>query len=457
MFRPGSSQNQLDPIDIAALRPPFAPTDAATTWLFRLHRLGIRPGLESIAELLESMGRPQLAVPAIVVAGTNGKGSAATALAQLLQSGGLRVGLYTSPHLLRLHERIRVDGNPISEDELFALVSEFRGWIDHSRTTFFESLTALAFEHFRRSGCEVLVLEAGLGGRLDATNVARKVAVVLTSIGLDHQDLLGHSEDAIAREKLGLVEAGVPLLTMSLSPSILEVAAQRTATVGSELIELETSAVPTPRHSRSRRHRIAYRQIVTAALELCRRHDWPTPDLAAVAEVFRLRGRYDLRGTTPELLLDSAHNAHALVPLLEEWREEGEAGVVLWSSTEGKELSGVPEALVRSAEEVICVAPGWPRARSAESLRQLLLGHGALPERVRVEASVGRGLEVARSSARSRKGRVLVTGSNFLVAEALHCLGIDDVDEGLSPRWDAGLALRDEAREDLHPEGTESS
>ena len=191
MSRQPSFPPNPEPIDIDALWPPFAPDDASTDWLFRLQRLGIRPGLTAMREWLEVLGHPERRFPSVVVAGTNGKGTAAIALAALGQSAGMRTALYTSPHLLSVRERIAIDGKPIAAKTLAELIDAHREAIEDLRTTFFESLTGLALLHFAREGVDLAILETGLGGRLDATNVVNKAGLVLTSVGLDHTELLG--------------------------------------------------------------------------------------------------------------------------------------------------------------------------------------------------------------------------------------------------------------------------
>ena len=251
MNRFPSSPPGSESIDIGSLRPPFAPRDPTTRWFFGLHRLGIRPGLDAIRELLDRMGKPQDRLVAVVVGGTNGKGSAALSLAAYARSAGLRTGLYTSPHLLDLRERLQSDGRMISAESFAGLVDEHRDLIGECGTTFFESLTALTLEWFVRESVELAVLETGLGGRLDATNVVRKAGLVLTSVGLDHQELLGTSLEAIAREKLGLAEAGVPFYLDDLEPGLFALATDSIRAVGGEAIPMDgLPTVPVPDHPR---------------------------------------------------------------------------------------------------------------------------------------------------------------------------------------------------------------
>lgn len=436
-----------DPIDIASLRPPFAPRNGAAAWLFRLHRLGIRPGLESVTELLAHLGNPQRDVPSIVVAGTNGKGSTAHALTALLESTGLRVGLYTSPHLLDLRERILVDGEMIPTEDLFSLVAEHRGAIERLGTTFFESLTGLALEYFRRRRVDVAVLEAGLGGRLDATNAVDKRGVLLTSVGLDHQELLGSTVEAIAQEKLGLAAADIPLYVFPLEARLEMLARGRADEVGAELVLVADEEVESmPSCLTSERARRNWVRSVICARDLCRREGWAAPDLEGAARRLRMPCRYDPWGTRPPLHLDTAHNAHALLPLLEDWGREGDrsARVLVLGVMADKNLDGVVDAAVAAAGTIVTVAPRWPRALPPLELKARLTGRGGPSVEVRAASSVREGLEWARELAASVEGgSVLATGSNFLVAEVLDRLGVDELHRRpVRGLWDEGLPLR---------------
>ena len=450
-------------IDLETLLPPFAPTDVATQWLFRLQRLGIRPGLQAIDELLDHLGRPERRFPCIVVAGTNGKGSAALALDALCRSAGLRTGLYTSPHLLDVRERITVDGTAVSMRELTALVSAQRGAIEKVRTTFFESLTALALLHFARERVDVAVLEAGLGGRLDATNAVPKAGVVLTSVGLDHQELLGETHEAIALEKLGLAAPGVPFYVDALDEPGLDDLARRTiADAGALHRHLPTLTASTTTAdevlataTEGAIQRLQVRQMLAVFRDLAPRFGWADPDVERALQGLRFPGRYEVWGRAPRLIVDTAHNAPALERVGAQFAAEGERArrILVFGSVHGKTIAPALPGLVRSAATVLVTAPHWYRARRPEDVAAELR---AVAEREGVEVRIDRPgsvretLECARRLARAGgvdDARVLVTGSNFLVAEALDRLGVDDLlAEHRAPLWDADRPLRRRGR-----------
>jgi dihydrofolate synthase/folylpolyglutamate synthase len=185
----------------------------AYRFIFSLGRFGGGRDLEAIKKSLASTGNPQADFPSIHVAGTNGKGSTAAVLESLLCQNGLKTGLYTSPHLLKVNERIRIGGREIDNDKFCSTVEELSGVIKENGLSFFEALTLLAFKIFSDEKIDMGVIEVGLGGRLDATNVVNSMLSIVTNIDLDHTAYLGTTLDAIAREKLGILKKGVPLLT----------------------------------------------------------------------------------------------------------------------------------------------------------------------------------------------------------------------------------------------------
>ena len=192
----------------------------AIEYLYNLKIYGMSLGLERIEHLLEVLNSPHRKIRTIHVAGTNGKGSVCAMLSSVLCSAGYKVGLFTSPHLLSFEERIRVNGSPISRDELCSLVEKIKpiseemvesGKFEHP--TFFETATVMAFSHFADSDLDYAVLEVGLGGRLDATNVVTPIVSVITTVALDHTHVLGTTLEEVAREKAGIIKPGVPVVT----------------------------------------------------------------------------------------------------------------------------------------------------------------------------------------------------------------------------------------------------
>ena len=180
--------------------------------LFNLQRLGIKTGLEHTRELLEAVGNPHHKLKFIHVSGTNGKGSTCAFLYNILKQAGKKVGLYTSPHLLNFNERIRVNGHTISNDEIVIFMKNIQNHIRDIQPTFFETTTVMAFDHFSKYNVDIAIIETGLGGRLDSTNVIIPEVSVITSISMDHMDILGESIDQIAEEKAGIIKNSVPLI-----------------------------------------------------------------------------------------------------------------------------------------------------------------------------------------------------------------------------------------------------
>ena len=186
--------------------------DKILTYLYNLERRGIKVGLDHTKNLLKKIGNPQKKFSSIHVAGTNGKGSTCVMIASILRTYGLKIGLYTSPHLIRFNERIRVNGVPISDYEIKKFVKKYKIFFDEIPVTFFEATTAMAFWYFNKLSVDVAVVEVGLGGRLDSTNVLNPSLSVITSIGIDHRHILGDSLENIAREKGGIIKNNIPVV-----------------------------------------------------------------------------------------------------------------------------------------------------------------------------------------------------------------------------------------------------
>lgn len=212
--------------------------DAVLQRLYARRSFGIRPGLEMTAAVMERLDRPQDSYRVVHIAGTNGKGSTAAMLDSTLRAAGLRTGLYTSPHLVRFNERFRVNGVPISDTELANVLADIEeaaavaaGGL-RREATFFEYATAVAFEHFRRENVEIAVVETGMGGRLDATNVVTPALTIITRIGMDHTLYLGSTLEEIAEEKCGIIKAGCPLVTGAMDGEAFRVVARSAAAAG---------------------------------------------------------------------------------------------------------------------------------------------------------------------------------------------------------------------------------
>ena len=192
-------------------------------FLYGLHNRGIKLGLKNIEHFLRVCGDPQNNIKTIHLAGTNGKGSTSSIIAKILQEKGYKVGLYTSPHLIRFNERIRVDGIPISDDQIIKFIEQHKETLINSSITFFEATTALAFKYFETENVDIAIIETGLGGRLDSTNVIHPIQTIITEIHFDHMHILGESIEEITAEKCGIFKKKVPSITLNEDPKVLKV------------------------------------------------------------------------------------------------------------------------------------------------------------------------------------------------------------------------------------------
>jgi len=440
--------------------PPFVPDDPQLGWLFGLNLFGIQPGLERISALLAELGHPERGLRTIVVAGTNGKGSATRLLAALLGAAGHRVACYTSPHLLRVYERLDLDGEPCDPARFAAAAARLRPAIERHGASWFEALTAIALDLCREAGSELLCCEAGLGGRLDASNALPAVATLLTSVALDHEQLLGDSLAAIAAEKLGLLKPGAPLFCAVPEELRAQVFAAGVI-AGSPVHFLDEQAVIAPRGADGRWDLTTRRGVIAglpplaapwlrrnAALALLCVDDLaarglaraPTDPAAALAGAF-LPGRQQRVLTSPDWIFDTAHNGEALRAALDTFLARPVAGrrLVLLGSMREKSLdAGVGERLRRCAR-VLAAPVALPRSRTAPELAELLRGWGLAAPDVAPDF----GVALARLAALATPDdAVLVTGSCFAVAEVLWRLGFDDLRETRAPRPARELTAR---------------
>jgi dihydrofolate synthase/folylpolyglutamate synthase len=413
--------------------------DDALSGLLSLQRFGIQPGLERIHALLGRLGQPERSFPIVQVGGTNGKGSVAVMVAAILQAQGLRVGLYTSPHLCSFRERIRVNARPISREEVARGFQCLAPALEEIRPTFFEASTALALAHFQESGVEMAVLEVGMGGRWDATTVGAPLVSVLTPIDYDHQAYLGWSLREIAGEKAAIIRNGVAVAAAQVR-DVTEILIARAQSVG----------VPLILAGRDLRVGVIQNDLTGLRLNLSG-PGWALADLflpllgsfqpenalLAVAAVKALRpagvsigdeairqglhrvqwpGRFQLVGSNPRLILDGAHNpagAQALAASLRHYFGENPLTLILGISSD-KDKAGILKCLAPLAQRLILTAASNPRATPPQELRALL---PPMEGQVELAGSVCEALALALGDRATPI--VCVAGSLFLVADAL--------------------------------------
>lgn len=388
--------------------------EALFSWLFSRRRMGVRPGIERVRDLLDRLGRPERAFRAVLVAGTNGKGSTTRALSAMLAAAGVRSGRFLSPHLERFEERIAVDGREIESEALFELLRAIRPHAEATGATFFEIATALAFLYFAEQGVELAVLEVGLGGRLDATNVKDPILSLVTALGHDHTQFLGATLAEIAGEKAGIFRPGVPALTSAVGEGLvgLKEAARK---IGAPLFPVRPEFVV----ARSGGIRFAVAGAVYDA-PLLGRHQGENLALAVSAArqlgvdeaaIRQALSRLSHPGRLewhPPYLLDGAHNvlgAKVLARAISDHFPDRPRALVFAASRD-KDHAGMAGALRGVFDAVVLTR--YPGERSVDP--RALLSH--FPGARVVEDPL---LALREARARVPGGLVVVAGSLFLV------------------------------------------
>jgi dihydrofolate synthase / folylpolyglutamate synthase len=386
--------------------------EESLAWLYATQQFGIKLGLENIRGLLEALGNPQEHLSFLHVAGTNGKGSVCAILDAILRASGRRTGLYTSPHLVDFRERIRVNGEKIPPQAVangLTILREISAGWSHL-PTFFEISTALALHHFAEERCDLVVLETGMGGALDATNAVVPLVSVITPIALDHTRWLGSTLAEIAREKAGIIKSGVPVVSARQVPEAAAVLAQRAASAGSslEFIEapFEQAEIGLRGIHQKENAAVAVAALLAAHVEVS--------DEAAGQGLRDVRwpGRFQV--VDERIVLDACHNPHAAAQLLVNWRDVYgmEKATVIFGALGDKDYSAMLRILEPISREVLLVPISSERSAAPEALA------AACAIKHRIFQSVKEALEASR-------GRILVTGSLFLVGEALQVLGVE--------------------------------
>jgi dihydrofolate synthase/folylpolyglutamate synthase len=422
--------------------------DEATRWLFGLNRFGIRPGLQRIEALLAELGHPQRQVQSLVIAGTNGKGSTTIMLGALLQAAGYRVACFTSPHLLRVHERITIGGHPYPADRFAEKVRLLRPAIERCEASWFESLTALAVAISREEKVDFLCSEVGLGGRLDATNALPATAILLTSVALDHGHILGQTLPEIAAEKLGLLKAATPLFSAvgpQLRRQVFEAAVRarspcyfldelmhwhqqdnRLVLTSRRSVLPDLPLLPLPVLSRN----LALAWLCVEELEAQGVLRRPRDPARALRNAF-LPGRFQLVLRHPDWIFDTAHNGEALCASLEALLALPVRGrrLILFGCMRDKALGPEVGALLRRCDGVVSAPIGLPRSRNQQELAALLQEWG-MPRHHQdsIASDCGAALRQLAQTV-DQADAVLVTGSCFLVAEVLYQLGFRDIQQ----------------------------
>ena len=374
--------------------------------------------LANTEALCEKLGNPQHRFKSLHVAGTNGKGSCSHMLAAILQSAGYKTGLYTSPHLKQFTERIKVNGIEIGRQEVVDFVTENKAIIERISPSFFEMTVAMAFDHFAKEAVEIAVIEVGLGGRLDSTNVINPEVCLITNIGLDHVDMLGETLPEIALEKAGIIKRHTPVVISEkqadVVPVFQQVAAQKNAPL------YFASEKYSPLHTGLKG--VCQRKNtcgVLAVIDVLREKGWNIPDSAVeaglgnVAFITGLKGRWQQLSKNPLIVCDTGHNIEAFEYIISQIKTvKAVQKHLILGFVEGKNVAGLLKLIPQTYLLTFC-EPQVPRAMPLTKVKQIAASMG-------IEANFTSDVKEAVQKVRLKAGRedlIFIGGSTFVVSE----------------------------------------
>ena len=382
-------------------------------------------GLANITRLAAALHHPEQACPSVLVAGTNGKGSTAAMLEAVLRAAGFRTGLYTSPHLASINERIRVAGEKITDNDFAAAFAAVQEVIERllaagdleKHPSFFECLTALAWEHFRRAGCQIQILEVGMGGRLDATNIVKSLVSVITPVDFDHEAYLGNTLEQIAGEKAGIIKQAGVVVMAEQRPEAEQVILRAAAGRGARLVRAASFRPRAAKYELSLMgdHQVLNASTVLAAIEELRTAGWAIPEEAVRQGLGHTNwpGRLECISRRPDVYLDGAHNPAGARVLRAFLETTPRPRALVFGAMRDKAVAEMAEILFPAADAVVLTQPSHKRAATAEGLRELT---AHLNDSLHVCPSPDKALALALELA-GAEGTVMVAGSLYLVGD----------------------------------------
>lgn len=415
----------------------------ALEYIHSVEWLGSRPGLSRTEELLEKLGNPEKGMKFVHVAGTNGKGSTCSMCESVLRAAGYKVGLYTSPYIVRFNERMCINGEPISDSELAELVEIIKPIADNmsDKPTEFEIITALAFLYYKRHACDIVVLEVGMGGRLDSTNVIDSpVASVITGVAIDHVSVLGSTVAEIAKEKAGIIKQNRPVIYGGRDDVAFEVIRRKAKDCKSEIVRTQVGAISVKAMSVEGTV-FDYGELKDVKLSLC--GSYQPENAITVIETVRVlnregfeisesalreglkrakwRARFELLGKEPTVIFDGSHNMQGVKAAAESIKRffGNEKVLLLMGVLADKEWKAMLDELLPLAERMYCVTPNSPRALDSEILAKEC---NARSVTANAFDSIDDGVENAYNDAKTQNVPLVMLGSLYMYGDVFKAL-----------------------------------
>jgi len=400
--------------------------------LFSLHTFGIKLGLDNIIGFLNHLGNPQQQLKTIHIAGSNGKGSTASFIASILQEFGFDVGLYTSPHFVKFNERIVINGFQIDDEYVSTFLTENEKYIDENQLTFFEVTTALAFQNFKDKKPDYCVIETGLGGRLDATNVLNPLATVITSISLEHTNVLGDTIEEITNEKAAIIKSGSKVFTGLLIKEASDIIVSKCKETNCELFQLKNFIsndlsevrifsdslgiqLKSPLKGNYQKINASLASLtISKTFHLEEEHKY----LAGITNVIKntgLQGRYEYYNKRPTIIFDSAHNPDGIQNFLKEFEKEAyryKRRVLIFGVMQDKSIVEMLKLISKFFDEIFLTKIQYERAAKPEYLKELC-DQQNIPAKI-----IDNPVKLTRDFKANREDECLVVlGSMYLLGE----------------------------------------
>lgn len=414
---------------MAGINLPFFFMDYKETveWMFKqlpMYQLqgasAYKKDLTNTIKLTAHLGNPERKLTAIHVAGTNGKGSVSNMLASVFQHAGYKTGLYTSPHLKDFRERIKINGKNIPEDFVCRFIDSNKPFFEEQELSFFEMTVGLAFDYFAVENVDIAIIETGMGGRLDSTNVITPIISIITNIGMDHTQFLGNTISAIAYEKAGIIKMGVPVVVGEYTPETRNVFVEKAKEMTADIYFAEDENLPNYPCDLTGDYQTKNIKTVVQTLKVIS-EKYPIPEdiiktaLLNVANTTGFAGRWQKVHNNPTAIADTAHNSHGLKIVINQVaRQQYDTLRIVFGVVNDKDLSEILPLLPQKAVYYFC-RPDVPRGLDAEVLQQEAACYGLIGA---VYSSVTTAYMSALSEA-SASDFIYIGGSTFVVAEIL--------------------------------------